>query len=75
MEKDGTKTVIQLGKFDEAKHLDWLEKNPHKRPKPRAQRKQISHLYSDGTLCDKTGRPRQTEVIYSKEQREKYLGE
>lgn len=62
VEKDGTKTVIQLGKFDKAKHLDWLEKNPHKRPKPRAHRKQISHLYSDGTLCDKTGRPRQTEV-------------
>ncbi|PNF24823.1 Endoplasmic reticulum lectin 1 [Cryptotermes secundus] len=62
VEKDGTKTVIQLGKFDKAKHLDWLEKNPHKRPKPRAHRRQISHLYSDGTLCDKTGRPRQTEV-------------
>lgn len=43
-------------------HLQWLEKNPHKRPKPVGQRKQLSHFYSDGTICDKTGKPRQTEV-------------
>jgi endoplasmic reticulum lectin 1 len=65
VEKDGTKTVIHLGKFDKTKHLEWLEKNPHKRPKPLAVRKQITHFYADGTLCDKTGRPRQTEVFYS----------
>jgi len=62
VEKDGTKTVIHLGKFDKTKHVEWLEKNPHKRPKPLAIRKQITHFYSDGTPCDKTGRPRQTEV-------------
>lgn len=62
VEKDGTKSVINLGKFDKMKHLEWLEKNPHKQPKPLASRKQITHLYSGGTPCDKTGRPRQTEV-------------
>jgi endoplasmic reticulum lectin 1 len=64
VEKDGTKTVIHLGKFHKAKHLEWLERNPHKRPKPMALRKQITHFYSGGTPCDKTGRPRQTEVVY-----------
>jgi endoplasmic reticulum lectin 1 len=65
VEKDGTKTVIHLGKFYKANHLDWLERNPHKRPKPLAHRKHITHLYSGGTPCDKTGRPRQTEVYSS----------
>ncbi|XP_021916263.1 endoplasmic reticulum lectin 1 isoform X2 [Zootermopsis nevadensis] len=62
VEKDGSKTLIHLGTFDKEKHLEWLERNPHKRPKPLAHRKQIIHLYSGGTPCDKTGRPRQTEV-------------
>ncbi|XP_068085318.1 endoplasmic reticulum lectin 1 isoform X2 [Anabrus simplex] len=61
-EKDGTRTVVHLGRFDKAKHLEWLEKNPHKRPKPKAVRKHVSHLYSGGSICDLTGRPRQTEV-------------
>lgn len=42
--------------------MDWIEKNPQKRPKPLSQRKQLSHLYSDGSVCDKTGKPRQTVV-------------
>lgn len=50
------------GKFDKDKHLVWLENNPQKRPKPQANRKQLSHFYSDGTICDKTGKPRQTVV-------------
>ncbi|KAK7864622.1 hypothetical protein R5R35_012401 [Gryllus longicercus] len=62
IEKDGTKTVLNLGKFNKEKHFEWLEKNPHKRPKAIGSRKQVSHLYSGGTICDKTGRPRQTEV-------------
>ncbi|PSN40562.1 Endoplasmic reticulum lectin 1 [Blattella germanica] len=62
LEKDGTRTVVHLGKFDKAKHLEWLEKNPHKRPKPLSHRKQITHLYSGGTPCDMTGKPRQTET-------------
>lgn len=62
VDKDGTRTAIKLGYFDRAKHLAWMQSHPHKRPKPVAQRKQITHFYSDGTVCDKTGKPRQTEV-------------
>ncbi|XP_044731574.1 endoplasmic reticulum lectin 1 [Chrysoperla carnea] len=62
VEKDGSRTLLNLGRFDKKTHLAWLEKNPHKRPKPLAQRKQLSHFYSGGTVCDKTGKARQTEV-------------
>lgn len=62
MEKDGTKTSINLGYFIKSKHMEWIENNPKKRPKPLGQRTQLSHLYSDGTVCDKTGKARQTEV-------------
>lgn len=62
IERDGSKTSILLGKFNKEKHLKWIRDNPQKRPKPQAVRKQLSHFYSDGTICDKTGRPRQTVV-------------
>ncbi|XP_031336493.1 endoplasmic reticulum lectin 1 [Photinus pyralis] len=62
IEKDGSKTSINLGRFNKAKHLEWLELHPQKRPKPKGQRTQLSHLYSDGSVCDKTGKARQTEV-------------
>ncbi|XP_018563564.1 endoplasmic reticulum lectin 1 [Anoplophora glabripennis] len=62
VEKDGRRVSINLGLFNKKTHLDWIEKHPHKRPKPLAQRKQLSHFYSSGTVCDKTGKPRQTEV-------------
>jgi len=62
IEKDGSKITIKLGTFNKQKHLDWIDQHPHKRPKPLQQRTQLSHLYSDGTVCDKTGKPRQTEV-------------
>ncbi|XP_046591251.1 endoplasmic reticulum lectin 1 isoform X1 [Neodiprion lecontei] len=62
IERDGTKTVVNLGKFDTKKHLEWIVAHPNKRPKPIAQRKQLSHFYSDGSTCDKTGKLRQTEV-------------
>ena len=54
-EKDGTRTVILLGVYNAEKHLSWLEQNPNKRPKPGPGRKQISHMYSDGSFCDLTG--------------------
>lgn len=44
--------------------MDWIAAHPHKRPKSPELRKQLSHFYSDGTICDKTGNPRQTEVLY-----------
>lgn len=62
IEKDGSRTSINLGYFVKSKHLEWIENNPKKRPKPLSQRTQLSHLYSGGTVCDKTGKPRQTEV-------------
>ncbi|XP_034245741.1 endoplasmic reticulum lectin 1 isoform X2 [Thrips palmi] len=57
-----SKTTVQLGFFNAERHIEWLKQNPHKQPKPVAIRKQISHFYSGGTPCDKTGRPRHTEV-------------
>ncbi|XP_019865202.2 endoplasmic reticulum lectin 1 [Aethina tumida] len=61
-EKDGTKSSIKLGVFDKAAHLEWIKTHPHKKPKPVGERKQLSHFYSNGEICDKTGKPRQTEV-------------
>lgn len=62
IEKDGSKTSINLGLFDKKKHLEWMTQHPLKRPKPIADRTMLSHLYSGGSICDKTGKPRQTEV-------------
>lgn len=62
IERDGKKTIVNLGRFDKGKHLEWIATHPHKKPKPLESRKQLSHFYSDGSSCDKTGTPRQTEV-------------
>ncbi|CAL7934550.1 unnamed protein product [Xylocopa violacea] len=62
IERDGKKTIVNLGKFDKQKHLEWIAANPHKKPKTLELRKQLSHFYGDGSICDKTGNPRQTEV-------------
>ncbi|XP_017877902.1 endoplasmic reticulum lectin 1 isoform X2 [Ceratina calcarata] len=62
IERDGKKTIVNLGKFDKQKHLEWIAAHPHKKPKSPELRKQLSHFYSDGSTCDKTGEPRQTEV-------------
>ena len=62
VEKDKSKTSISLGVFDKHKHVEWLQKHPNKRPKAAEVRSQLSHFYSGGSICDKTGQPRQTEV-------------
>lgn len=62
VERDGTKTIVNLGRFDKQKHLEWIAAHPHKKPKPPELRKHLSHFYSDGSSCDKTGTARQTEV-------------
>lgn len=62
VEHDGMKTTVNLGNFDKQKHLEWIATHPHKKPKSLESRTHISHFYSDGTICDKTGAPRQTEV-------------
>lgn len=61
-EGKGQKTVINLGRFSEENHLDWLEQHPTKRPKQGDARKHVSHFYSGGDVCDLTGKPRQIEV-------------
>jgi endoplasmic reticulum lectin 1 len=61
-EKDGSRTSIILGMFDLQRHKQWLAENPHKRPKPLGQRKQVSHFYSSGSFCEKANKPRQVEV-------------
>jgi len=61
-EGGGKKTVINLGRFSEKEHLEWLEQHPAKRPKPVESRKQVSIFYSGGEVCDLTGKPRQIEV-------------
>ena len=52
----GQKTLINLGHFDKAAHLEWVEKNPSKRPKAKELRKHVSHFYSGGDICDITGK-------------------
>lgn len=63
IDKFGSKTSILLGVFDEKAHKEFLQAHPEKRPKPKAQRKQITHFYNGGSTCDKTGQQRQTEVV------------
>ncbi|XP_011501121.1 PREDICTED: endoplasmic reticulum lectin 1 [Ceratosolen solmsi marchali] len=62
IESGKSKISMSLGVFDVLEHMDWIKANPHKKPKPVGLRKQISHFYNHGTICDKTGKPRQTEV-------------
>ncbi|XP_063822799.1 endoplasmic reticulum lectin 1 isoform X1 [Ostrinia nubilalis] len=62
IDRSGEKTSLLLGKFDEQAHLDWIKENKGKAPKPVEQRASVSHFYSNGDICDKTGKPRQTEV-------------
>ena len=54
-EKSGHRSVINLGRFDRAKHIEWVDKNPSKKPKPVQNRKHVSHFYSGGDVCDVTG--------------------
>lgn len=51
-----------LGYFNEDIHKKWLTENPQKRPKPVQSRTHLTHFYQGGSLCDKTGEKRQTEV-------------
>ncbi|XP_063360142.1 endoplasmic reticulum lectin 1 isoform X1 [Cydia amplana] len=60
--RNGEKTTLMLGRFHEQAHLEWIKENKAKAPKPIGQRTSITHFYSGGDICDKTGKPRQTEV-------------
>lgn len=53
---------IFLGYWDKAKHVQWLSDNPGKRPKEVGSRKHLSLFYSEGDVCDITGKKRYAEV-------------
>ncbi|CAH0390448.1 unnamed protein product [Bemisia tabaci] len=59
---DGSRTTVRLGTWNLKDHLDWIERNPHKKPKPIDSRTYVSHFYSQGSICEKTGQPREVEV-------------
>ncbi|XP_053612554.1 endoplasmic reticulum lectin 1 isoform X2 [Plodia interpunctella] len=62
VDRSGGRSSVLLGEFHEERHLRWLRDNRGKAPKPVEYRTSVSHLYSGGDMCDKTGQPRQTEV-------------
>lgn len=53
-----------LGEFNIEEHIKWLSRNEDKKPKSIASgsRQVISHFYSSGSVCQKTGEKRETEV-------------
>lgn len=57
-----SRTEIMLGKWDEQKHKNWLQKNPQKKPSVFNARKSVLHFYGNGDSCDQTGEPRSVEV-------------
>lgn len=56
------RTVIFLGYWKLDKHLEWLQANPLKKPKPVGKRRSISLFYTDGDLCEANGKRRVVEV-------------
>ncbi|KPI92913.1 Endoplasmic reticulum lectin 1 [Papilio xuthus] len=62
VDRTGEKTTLLLGKFNEEAHLEWIKENRGKAPKPVDVRTSVTHFYSGGDVCDKTDKPRQTEV-------------
>ncbi|XP_053206119.1 endoplasmic reticulum lectin 1-like [Panonychus citri] len=61
-EKGEKKSKILLGKWNLENHIDWLIKNPNRKPNKQKTLKQVSHHYGNGDVCDLTGKPRQVEV-------------
>uniref|UniRef100_A0A8D8W7U9 Endoplasmic reticulum lectin 1 n=1 Tax=Cacopsylla melanoneura TaxID=428564 RepID=A0A8D8W7U9_9HEMI len=60
--EDHSKTTVRLGEFHLEAHKQWLKDHPHKLPKPLEERSFVSHLYSQGAMCESTGKPREVEV-------------
>lgn len=56
--RDGSRHTIILGAFDEQKHINWIKKYPNRAP----SNYQVTHWYSEGAVCDVTGKPRTVEV-------------
>uniref|UniRef100_T1JB26 Endoplasmic reticulum lectin 1 n=1 Tax=Strigamia maritima TaxID=126957 RepID=T1JB26_STRMM len=62
--EDKRRIEVVLGVWNEDLHKQWIADNQYKKPKHLTgiAQKQTSHLYSGGTMCDSTGKPRQVEV-------------
>lgn len=63
-EKGKPDEIVTLGLFNMQDHIKWLSENEDKKPKLNAKgtRNVISHFYSSGSVCQKTGEKRETEV-------------
>lgn len=66
-EKGKPDEIVILGLFNMEEHVEWLSRNEEKKPKidSYGMRHAISHFYSSGTICQKTGEKRETEVLFS----------
>lgn len=62
IDRNGVETSVMLGFFDEELHKKWIDEHEEKKPKPVGLRAHLSHFYQGGTLCELTGKRRQTEV-------------
>lgn len=63
-EKGKPDETVLLGVFNMQDHIKWLSFNEDKKPKfdTHDKRQTISHFYSSGSVCQKTGEKRETEV-------------
>lgn len=61
-EKGKPDEIVVLGVFNMEEHIKWLSHNEEKKPKLEGTRQAISHFYSSGSVCQKTGDKRETEV-------------
>ena len=64
-EKTKKRNVILLGEWNIENHVEWLNKNPVKRPfKDKNLRQFVSHFYTNGDFCELTNKKRVVEVKF-----------
>lgn len=51
-----------MGRWDKDKHIEYLDKHPHKKSIAMQNKRAVIHYYSNGDSCDQTGQPRSVEV-------------
>lgn len=63
-EKGKPDEIFFLGFFNWQDHIKWINENEKKKPNLEAKgtRNVIYHFYSSGSICEKTGEQRVTEV-------------
>ncbi|CAL8111604.1 unnamed protein product [Orchesella dallaii] len=61
-DKSGSRTEITLGRWNKDKHIEYLEKHPHKKSITMQNKRTVIQYYSNGDSCDQTGQPRSVEV-------------